>query len=221
MIQLNAARLLLADIINNHRFPKAWGKLKRKYCNKLADLFLNALREQRRPYAAHATIWLEDGRTISDLTDFIGKWVRANPVVKNGTRQTTTGKTQKYRKRPRCLYMWTQEEKDVSAVDCHHETGLHVHMILCVDAHSYHEDWPEFIMGKAQEAGIIAAHDLAYKVTGHHLIQSEADLKKAFSHSAYVTKLEQKDFREAGRNMGSSLCLLPMMQDDRFVIEAH
>lgn len=217
MLNVATARPVLAQTLKGKWLPKSWGRIKTTYAQKLANLLLNALHEQRRPVMVHATVWLAEGKTISDLTDYLGKWVRANPV-KNGQRWTSSGAVQKYRPRNRVLYTWVREQKDTNAVNCLHESGVHHHVCLVLDGHSFQKkSWPEFIMRELQAAGIVADHPKAWMVTGRHTLDTQAKLQDAYAHSLYLAKSSQDC--GSGRNMGSSLNLLPLMQDDTCVVD--
>jgi len=191
--------------------PKKWNGMKKSYQKKVANLFLNALVEQKEPYMLIATVWFEKNRTISEMMEYIRKWVVRNPI-KNGTRTTKAGAVQKWQKRPRVLFMWCMEEKDTSAPDCIHESGAHAHVLLLIDAHSYkRKTWAYHMMSELQSAGIIAQHTseskTAWFISGGHNISENDVFEDALKHALYLSKNDQKNGKIRRRNLGSNLGL--------------
>lgn len=201
----------LQDSVRYYK-PKDWLGVKPQHQLRVIALFLTAAVEQYNPTMVHCTVWLSEGKSISDLTDTLGKWVRMNPI-QNGTRYNLKGEVQKYRHKPRCLYAWAREVKDTSAKDCVYVSGVHYHLILIYDGHSFQKStWPYFIMGHLQDKGIIAPHrdesNTAWHVSGIRSLDSEENLSKAVKHASYICKLDQKQTTQGKRNFGTSTHLV-------------
>jgi hypothetical protein len=150
-----------------------------------------AIQDQQRPVAIMVTVWLCQNKTISDLTDFIVRQFKNNPILAG----VIEGR-QKTRSRGSPLYTFVREYKSPDAVDSYSGNGEHYHICLSYSSAYSTPAFIKFAFDAAIEAGIIAPRvenlPFPYFITGNHKLYEPKGKIDAFQHFKYMAKPQTK-----------------------------
>lgn len=162
-----------------------------KIVDRIQLMLEQAIEDQQRPVALMVTVWLNQNKTISDLTDFIARQFRNAPILAG----VYEGQ-QKTRSRGSPLHTFVREYKSPNSVSSYSDTGEHFHLCLTYSSAYTTHGFIKFIFDAAIKAGIIAPRiknrPFPYFITGNHKLYEPNGKSDALQHFNYMAKPQTK-----------------------------